>query len=299
MEQKKVAHRLTYDTRVAVSRDFEHIRLWSLVLSAVHVSHQVRVGEGGWEILVTEPRAEMAAQELRHYEEENQNWPPQQENISVSTPGSRQPFVVPMVGSLALFYSVTGPWADGAAWFKQGALIQEQVMYHNEWYRVFTALTLHADVVHLAGNVAFGGLLAYFLCRHLGNGLAWALILMAGCSGNLLSVTMQGHGYQAVGFSTAVFGMVGLLCGLRLRRLGAWYEVVLALGSGLSLLAMLGTAGERTDLGAHLWGLAAGFIYGGALLYMPERLSGILTRQKTMFFVSCSLMIGSWWLAVS
>jgi len=40
---------------------------------------------------------------------------------------------------------------------------------------------------------------------------------------------------------------------------------LLPVAAGLALVASLGTAGENTDIGAHVFGLAAGFGLGGLL----------------------------------
>jgi rhomboid protease GluP len=41
-------------------------------------------------------------------------------------------------------------------------------------------------------------------------------------------------------------------------------RVLLPLGGGLALLSFFGTGGERTDLGAHLFGFSAGLGLGAA-----------------------------------
>ncbi|MCE1226661.1 MAG: hypothetical protein LWW87_09280 [Geobacteraceae bacterium] len=43
-----------------------------------------------------------------------------------------------------------------------------------------TALTLHADLQHLLGNLTIGGLFVFLLCRETGTGLSWFLLLAAG-----------------------------------------------------------------------------------------------------------------------
>ena len=40
----------------------------------------------------------------------------------------------------------------GADWSEVGRVSGEQIL-HGQWWRVVTALTLHADVMHLVGNV--------------------------------------------------------------------------------------------------------------------------------------------------
>ena len=40
-------------------------------------------------------------------------------------------------------------------------------------WRAVTALTLHSDLAHLAGNAFFGGVFGVLLAQILGGGLAW------------------------------------------------------------------------------------------------------------------------------
>jgi membrane associated rhomboid family serine protease len=174
------------------------------------------------------------------------------------------------------------------------------VLADGEWWRLVTALTLHADSAHLLGNVFFGGLLAYVLCRHLGSGLAWFSILLASVAANGINVLLRDNFYQSVGFSTAVFSMVGMLSGLRLCRVGRWRETVLALGSAAALLALLGTSGENTDLGAHFWGVGSGFLAGLALahagLSWGKTLS--LSGQRLLLLAVVGTVIAAWWRAL-
>lgn len=275
--------------------------LWSLVLSAVRVPHRVRMLPGRWTVEVPAQLAERARLQIGDFEEENRNWPPPPQKADrVSAVIESQPPVVFVFVALVLFYGVTGPWAWASQWFNQGALSARQVLDHGEWWRVVTALTLHADTEHLLGNVVFGGLLAFFLCRLLGSGLGWLLALISGAMGNVISVLLRGAAYQSVGFSTMVFGMVGILSGLRLRRLGSWQELLLAFGGALGLLAFLGTEGQRTDLGAHLWGLVSGMGVGLLIATLPAGfLRKILFRRQWLFFLAAVLLVlGSWLLAM-
>ena len=49
-----------------------------------------------------------------------------------------------------------------------------------EWWRAVTALGLHADSVHLAGNLVFGLVFGFLAGELLGWGLAWFGMLLAG-----------------------------------------------------------------------------------------------------------------------
>ena len=81
-------------------------------------------------------------------------------------------------------------------------------------------------------------------------------------------------GNLSVGASTAVFGAVGVLAALRAvmeRRLDP-RRTLIPVAAGLGLLSMLGTAGENTDLWAHLSGFAAGLTLGA--------LSGLIALRR-------------------
>ena len=288
------------NTIVRETPDRQKLHLWSLVLSSVDIPHVVRLAEDGWQLLVEESRADFCQEEIRLFDEENRNWPPPKYDQSIPII-EQEPPVLPVIGALFVFYGITGPWAANNQWFNNGALVRDKVVVEGEWWRLVTALTLHADLVHVAGNVFFGGLLAFFLCRHLGSGIAWLLVLLAGIFGNGINVMLHQGIYRSVGFSTAVFGMVGILSGMRLRRVGGWQEIVLALGSGIGLLAMMGTAGENTDLGAHLWGLVIGIFLG--ILVVGRRFSpGLMLEAKGqwLLFACCLLVVtGCWLLALA
>ena len=46
-----------------------------------------------------------------------------------------------------------------------------------EWWRAWTALTLHVDGAHLAANLAAGVWFGYLAARQIGVGSAWFLIV--------------------------------------------------------------------------------------------------------------------------
>jgi len=282
---------------VGVNPDADLAHLWSLVLHAADIPHDLRPGETGWQLLVAEEDLSRATQELRLFSEENHNWPPgraarsEREGIVENAPP-----VLPVIGALAVFHAITGGWESHSHWFTSGALDRVSVMRDGQWWRLVTALTLHADSVHLLGNVFFGGLLVYSLCRHLGSGIAWFSVLFTGVLANGVNVFLHDDLYHSVGFSTAVFGMVGMLSGMRLRRIGGWQEMVLALGSAAGLLALMGSSGERTDLGAHFWGVGLGLLVGMILAALGLAGKRVLAPlgQWLLFLGSLAIVFGCW-----
>jgi membrane associated rhomboid family serine protease len=69
--------------------------------------------------------------------------------------------------------------------------------------------------------------------------------------------------------------------------------------AGVALLAMLGSSGERTDLGAHFFGLLCGLLFGKILgLRLIRRLKGSLFAQTFLFVASLLAILISWMLAL-
>ena len=155
---------------------------------------------------------------------------------------------------LLAFFAVTGPRAGGSEWFSAGASDAERVL-QGEWWRAITALTLHADSAHVISNVGIGTLVVGAVMRSEGVGLGSALVVASGTLGNLVNAWAHQTLHRSVGFSTAVFGAIGILGGLAYvhgrRRAHRLRPAWTALGVGLALLAMLGS-GERSDVLAHL-----------------------------------------------
>jgi membrane associated rhomboid family serine protease len=272
----------------------EHLALCSLILSAVGISHAhdrrrhvLRVAAADWD---------RARYQLESYFEENRSWPPRPPPAQPLRLSGNQPTFL-MMGGLALFFLVTGPWQGQSDWFVRGAMDSEAVLRQREWWRLATALTLHADLVHLAGNCLIGGFLVHLLNRTVGYGMASLLLVSCGSMGNLLNIITRDQVHRSVGFSTAVFAAVGLFSGLQMVSGPSFRlrNILLSLGAGGGLLAMLGTSGERTDLGAHFFGfvcgLAAGII-GGRLRML--RLADHPRLQLNLLLLTMLFIIGSW-----
>ncbi|HSR35600.1 MAG TPA: rhomboid family intramembrane serine protease [Desulfurivibrionaceae bacterium] len=275
------------------------ILLWALVLSAADIPHRVIFTRPCWQLLVSPDDEAAAQEELAAFEAENHDWPPAPAAGDDSLFLVDRPVVIPVIGCLLAVYAMSGSWQEEGLWFAKGAAITATILEGREWWRVVTALTLHADVLHLVGNTVIGGVLAYFLCRLAGSGFGWLLILLAGTLGNALNVVLRGSGSEFVGFSTAIFGTVGILGGLRVARLTSAQDVMIGAGGALSLLALLGSEGERTDLGAHLWGLVAGLLLGLIVARSGMLRWAVLPRWQLVAAVAgLGIVAGAWWLAL-
>jgi rhomboid protease GluP len=277
---------------------------WSLVLRAANIPSAIEFERHSWVVKVSHLHEKEALREIAAYMEENSDWPPDRPKKKIPLPvlTKYQPPTILMMGALIILYIISGPWVGGSDWFVQGAVSGKQILEHGQWYRLVTGLTLHADVVHLVGNVLIGGVLVHFLCRLLGHGLGWFLILASGTIGNFANILMHGTTHNSVGFSTAIFGTIGILSGYQAinKRSTTWKEVLLPLAAGAGLLALLGTGGPRTDLGAHLFGLLTGAVLGALLFFLPSQriLINKASLQANLFIASLAIVAFCWWLAI-
>ena len=252
-----------------VSEDTRQLNAWALVLVSRGLHPVVHWVGGVFELHVPHHELAVARVELdaSDAEEREAERAVQADAAREQRPVSKRAGVASALMSLLLlaFFAVTGPRAGGAEWFGAGASDAERVL-HGEWWRTITALTLHADSAHVLSNMGVGALVVGAVMRSEGVGFGAALVLASGSAGNWLNAWAHQSLHRSVGFSTAVFGAIGILGGLTYmqrrsrvsRRLPPWTALV----GSLALLALLGTGGERTDLLAHLFGALAGVALG-------------------------------------
>ena len=169
-------------------------------------------------------------------------------------------------------YVLTSVW--GGDFMVTGDLPLEflgQVNYHvilDGWYwQLFTSMFVHADIVHLFGNMFF--LLIFGLrAEEMFDAKEYLLIYFAsGLAGSLLTLLM-GLYMISVGASGAIFGVFGAVI-IYIRRAGGQSIIGALLFAFLFLLL---NAGYGVNVLAHLGGLVAGLVIGYLLA---------TTRRKT------------------
>ncbi|WP_233189308.1 rhomboid family intramembrane serine protease [Geothermobacter hydrogeniphilus] len=279
-------------------------RSWSLVLEARGFLFQAEPCGPGWLLWVPDESFARARAELRLYEQENHNWPPP---LPPLPPPSDH-----LLGSLLTLLAV-GVFFDltlqpirlaghqPVDWVGLGNAHAGKILA-GEWWRLVTSLTLHSGWLHLLGNLLIGSVFIIRLCRDLGAGLGWSLLLAAGALGNLVNALLQDPAHRAVGASTAIFGAVGLLAAISLVRYRhhlrrRW---PLPIAAALGLLALLGSSGENTDLGAHLFGFACGFGLGLGAEFAIDRLGRPGPNLNRLLCLSSAvLVLLAWWNALT
>lgn len=278
-------------TALAVERDRRHLQAWHTVLAAEGIPSALEASGQGWALLVPDELVERARAAIEVYEAENA--PAAPESAAPTPPewgGTGAALFAALALAPAFLYTSARP-----AWLARGSADSARLL-DGEWWRAFTALTLHGDAGHLVANVVFLGLFGTLVCRVVGPGAGLAGILAAGALGNLLNALARASTHRSIGASTAVFGAVGLLAALRFAREErtrmAWH----ALGAALALVAMLG-ADPQTDVGAHWWGLVAGLGIGAALARGLAVPPGTLAQSAWVAGAALSLA-AAWWSAL-
>lgn len=294
---------LDEETTGAVIIPRRRATLWALVLESRSVPCRLEREGPGWLLFVPDSFFPAALTELRLYEEENRNWPPR-----VSQPASLVENTLSTLSVLLLlatFYNITR--LDGTLfgygpvnWTDLGSAQAGKIMA-GQWWRTVTALTLHGGVLHLLGNIAIGGVFIVFVCRYLGSGLAWLLLLLSGIFGTLANAWFHPPYHTSIGASTLVFGAVGILGAMRLLRDRRWQRRrwFVPVAGALALLAILGTEGENSDIGAHLFGFVFGFLLGLAAESAVEKFGRPGPRANAVL-ACCAVIVPvvAWWAAL-
>lgn len=285
---------------------------WLLLLEALDLPHRLLRGPdaNAWRILVPNGCAEEAGRQIRLYERENAGWPPPPRPLPA--PVQRTGWsAVWVAGLLVALYWWCGPYDRAVPLLVRAACDAERVQA-GEWWRLLTSLGVHADVTHLAANVATTVAFGAAAATALGGGLAWSLALTCGALANLTSVWVGDGPRICFGASTAVFALLGLLAGRRLvqdlrarypqrppRQPSLWTHPLLALragqalGAGLCILVLLGTA-PASDLEGHFYGFMYGTLGGAGTAFLPTRRPLPDLVQRLLEMAALALFMAAW-----
>lgn len=289
------------DTLIKKFADPKKLNIYSLVLSAAGITHRIQyISDEHIEIYVPPKAVERALYELASYDQENQNWPPPSE-IDTFAPTFRA--MSPLIaGCLVYVFGLSGGWHPDAYLFVKGAGDSTAILERQEFYRLVTPLTLHADLVHLMSNCLLGGFLLHFFLLSTGNGIGLCAMVLTATLANLINVMVHGPGHHFVGFSTAVFSVIGMLCTINFAKKSRRFnfQLFMPVMSGLALLAFLGSSGERTDLGAHLFGLLCGLVFGNFVHFSWfNSLRSSFLAQSLLSVLAFTFVLGCWLLALN
>jgi rhomboid protease GluP len=148
---------------------------------------------------------------------------------------------------------------------RMGAMVPLLVA-QGEYWRLFTAMFLHAGPIHLAFNTFALYLFGNLVEDSLGTARFLAVYLLAGLFASAASFALNPPGAAGVGASGAVFGLLGAWLAYNLRRRSLSLAQANIRGAlmliGINLV--LGLTIRGVDNVAHIGGLVAGLVAGFA-----------------------------------
>ncbi|HXR06777.1 MAG TPA: rhomboid family intramembrane serine protease [Candidatus Acidoferrum sp.] len=249
--------------RIIPARSRREVMDWSLVLASQEIEAMIVRTEAGWGLAVEEGDYERAQAALGQYRTENRGWRWKQR-----LPGSGLVFhrgaVVWAAGMAAFYYwtMVAFPQLQGA-----GIMDNEKVAA-GQWWRLFTAITLHENLPHLAANALTGLLLLGLAMARYGPGVALLAAFIAGAAGNGLDLLIRSDDSQSLGASGMVTGALGMLSvhsfSLWRKYRAARILIMRGAAAGFLILVLIGFA-PGSDIAAHVGGFLAGAVIGLAL----------------------------------
>jgi rhomboid protease GluP len=268
---------------------------WSLVLVSQGIESELEFSEtdARWGLLVGNADYAPALAAIRQYRVENYLWRWRRQTL--------RPGIVFDWASLAWpfllgFFFILDREVD---LHTAGHMLSLDVA-KGAWWRLFTAVWLHADVGHLFANATIGTLLLGLVMGTYGSGTGLLAAYCAGAGGNVIAGLLAQGTHRSLGASGMVMGCLGLLA---VQSLRAWRKrapdlrwALTGLAGGIMLFVLLGLAPE-TDVLAHFGGFVSGLVLGALLIPWPD-----LVKNKALNgaagLVLVLLTALPWWLAL-
>jgi membrane associated rhomboid family serine protease len=219
----------------------------------------------GYRLLVEPEALTQAREQLARFDRESVGWPP----APVADAATHATDVItPLLWALVIL-AVFHIQEERPEIARSGELDADAIFAHGEWWRVGTALFLHADTGHVVSNLAGGILVFIAVLKTFGTLRGWTLVAISSLIGNLAIAALHyPKPYRSLGASTALFAGVGLLTGralgiqLRAEHPHRRRAMFVAVASGGIVLALYGSGGAEIDMGAHVSGFLAGVALG-------------------------------------
>jgi len=265
-----------------------------LILASAGIACRVTRQPDTWTVWVLPADSEKALAEIERYFLENREVPDGADTRSTGITHQAHAGIgaalVLLAGHLFMIHH------GGISFFAEKYGASAASIVNGELYRTVTALMIHADSVHLAGNMAGLALFFTLVCSVQGFGVGSFGILASGALGNYATALLYRSAHLSIGASTAVFGAVGILIvhqtfssfRVATRRFRAW----LPLGGGLCLLGLF-SQGEHTDILAHLFGLGSGLAIGCIYECMVKKPPGA-PFQYLFLSLTLAVILLSW-----
>lgn len=194
---------------------------------------------------------------------------------------SRLPYFT-VVLSLALIYRFKGELAAATDWdapnapgyyslLAAGASGRQQILEQGEWWRLFTAASLHGSLDHLIGNLITFAIVGLLLEPMIGIGWFAAIYFTGGFAGTVLSMLLNPANVMSVGASGAIMASLAALFTLSFHAGAPRPNLMRRVAAGSlfpALIPAVSSGGATVDVHAHLGGCLAGAMLAFAILIL-------------------------------
>lgn len=266
---------------------------WSLVLASQEIETTI-TREEGWALLVAEEDFDRAQTAIELYRRENRGW-----NWRHNLPGTGLIFHWGSVAPCLLFAAFFILSETHHSPLKPLGMMDSEAVTRGQWWRMFTAICLHADPAHLIANLTTGFVLFGMAMARYGVGMALLATYLAGAGGNFAAFMLYPETHRGLGASGMIMGALGLLAveGIAAwRKTRATHWIRRSAAAAILVLVLMGFS-EGTDIIAHLGGFFFGAIAGTILHFAPEPFRGKWANTIAALAVTALTML-TWWLAL-
>lgn len=268
---------------------------WSLVLASQDIESTIEFKPevNGWGLLVQDNDLQGAQEAIRLYRIENRRWGWRHQITQTG-------LLFDWAGAFWVLLLLVFFWiSDAQTGLRAAGMMEATKVAQGQWWRLFTAIWLHADAAHLTANATLGLVLVGLSMGRYGTGIGLLATYLSGAGGNFAAWVVGAQG-ASLGASGAVMGSLGLLAAqsfkVRIRTPQQSKHLISSVLGGVMLFVLFGLA-PGTDVRAHLVGFVTGVLLGAGLTLTPRATTNAkLNLTAALLFFA--LVVYPWWQAM-
>lgn len=193
----------------------------------------------------------------------------------------KKPIVTYILMAINIFIFVSGMFVFGVDNLINIMANNRDLIVHGQYYRLFTSMFMHVDIIHIACNMYALYVLGPQAESFFGKGKFLIMYLLSGLSASLLSILLNQNGFS-LGASGAIFGILGALLYFGYNfRVYLGNTLVREIMPVIVLNLALGFMISGVDNYGHIGGLVGGLVSAMALGFTArdntsDRINGII-----------------------
>lgn len=285
------------DTGTLPCRSQRRGKEWALALLSQGIESELLRSPQGWILLLNPALLPKARDVIRLYQKENRHW----HRYFQPTPDITgfHPAALLWTLLVAALYAITSFAPQSIT---DAGLCSTTGLQAGEYQRLFTAISLHANLAHLLGNLIFGTLLLGYAMARFGGGWTLLSTFLSGAGANILSAWIHGPDHRGLGASGMVMAALGLLAISLPSPTSSphltWQRWLLRGILSSSLLFVLIGLDPSTDVIAHSGGFVGGILSGLLLRSLPQPVLHGTRPNHYAAILALTLLLATWALAL-